>query len=90
MLGVHTINDLEGLGAMVSDKKFDERISKVRTDKLATISYTSGSADAPKGAELTRHIHQIAIHTFSSHNSRLLFHVNPHNSRPPQKIISIT
>ena len=55
MLGVHTINAFEALGAMVSDKKFDERISMARTDNFATIVYTSRSTDAPKGAELTHH-----------------------------------
>ena len=53
MLEGNALGALEGLGVAVSDEELNERVATVRADDLATIVYTSGSTDNPKGAELT-------------------------------------
>ena len=53
MIDGNALGALEGLGVAVSDEELDEHVATVRTNDLATIVYTSGSTDNPKGAELT-------------------------------------
>jgi long-chain acyl-CoA synthetase len=50
---VMTWDDFLAAGDAVDDAKFDEALSKVKPDDLATFVYTSGTTGPPKGVMLT-------------------------------------